>query len=144
GWERIAAVLRTYAPTWCLQLPAAFVSGRDLERLQWETIGATKERMLREMGDALSVLTASTPVMILLEDLHWADPSSTDLLQHLCRRIGGQCLLILGTFRPADLAVSNHPLKDYKLEMQAHNLCDEVALSELSDEHIATYLNARF
>ena len=137
-------MLRTYAPTWCLQLPAAFVSGRDLERLQWETIGATKERMLREMGDALSVLTASTPVMILLEDLHWADPSSTDLLQHLCRRIGGQCLLILGTFRPADLAVSNHPLKDYKLEMQAHNLCDEVALSELSDEHIATYLNARF
>ena len=144
GWERIAAVLRTYAPTWCSQLPAAFVSGRDLERLQWETIGATKERMLREMGDALGMLTDSTPLVILLEDLHWADPSSTDLLSHLSQRIGGQRLLIVGTFRPEDLEVRDHPLKSYKLEMQAHNLCDEVALGSLSVEHIATYLNARF
>jgi tetratricopeptide (TPR) repeat protein len=144
GWERIAGVLRTYAPTWCLQLPAAFVSGRDLERLRWETIGATKERMLREMGDALSELAAGTPLMILLEDLHWADPSSVDLLRHLCQRIGEQRLLIVGTLRPEDLAVSGHPLKSYQLEMQAHNLCDEVALRSLSDEHIASYLNARF
>ncbi|HEY3027867.1 MAG TPA: protein kinase [Pyrinomonadaceae bacterium] len=144
GWERIAGVLRTYAPSWCLQLPAAFVSSRDLERLRWETIGATKERMLREMGDALSELAAGAPLMILLEDLHWADPSSVDLLRHLCQRIGEQRVLIVGTMRLEDLAVSGHPLKSYKLEMEAHNLCDEVALGSLSDEHIASYLNACF
>src|SRR5438445_6501613 len=52
GRERGAATLRTYAPTWCLQLPASFASSSDLERFQRETIGATKERLLREMGDA--------------------------------------------------------------------------------------------
>jgi serine/threonine protein kinase/tetratricopeptide (TPR) repeat protein len=144
GWESIAAVLRRYAPTWCLQLPAAFASSGDLDRLQRETIGATKERMLREMGDALGLLAARGPLLILLEDLQWADPSSADLLSHLCHRIGSQSLLIVGTFRPEDLDVSNLPLKTNWLEMQTHNLCEEIALNSLNTEDIASYLNARF
>jgi len=48
GRERLAATMRTYAPTWCTQLPAAFASSGTLDRLQQETIGATKERMMRE------------------------------------------------------------------------------------------------
>ena len=58
GREKIAAVMRTYAPTWCMELPAAFVSTESLEKLQQETIGATKERMMREMGDALGLLSS--------------------------------------------------------------------------------------
>ncbi|MFY9530824.1 MAG: protein kinase [Candidatus Acidiferrales bacterium] len=142
--ERIAAVLRTYAPTWSLQFPAAFGSSGALEQLQRETIGATKERMLREMGDALGALAANSPVVLLLEDLHWADPSSIDLLRHLSQRIGRQRLLVVGTFRSADLDLSDHPLKKYKLEMQVHKLCEEIAVGMLSEEHLANYLEARF
>ena len=87
GRERIAAVMRTYAPTWCMELPTAFASSGSLEKLQQETIGATKERMMREMGDALGMLATASPVVLLLEDLHWADPSSVDLLRHLSQRI---------------------------------------------------------
>ena len=47
GRERIAAVMRTYAPTWCMELPTAFVSNGSLEKLQQDMIGATKERMMR-------------------------------------------------------------------------------------------------
>lgn len=144
GRERVAAVLRTYAPTWCLQLPAAFVSTGSLESLQRETIGATKERMLREMGDALGVLAVNNPLVILLEDIHWADPSSIDLLRHLCQRVAGQRLLVIGTFRPEDVERTGHPLKSYKLEMQAHNLCEEIALASLTHEHITSYLDVRF
>ena len=144
GRERVAAILRTYAPTWCLQLPAAFVSTGSLESLQRETIGATKERMLREMGDALGTLAANNPLVILLEDIHWADPSSIDLLRHLCQRVGTQRLLVIGTFRPEDVERSGHPLKSYKLEMQSHKLCEEIALGSLSYEHVASYLDLRF
>jgi serine/threonine protein kinase/tetratricopeptide (TPR) repeat protein len=144
GRERLAAVMRTYAPTWCTQLPAAFASSGTLERLQQETIGATKERMMREMGDALGMFATTSPIVLLLEDLHWADPSSVDLLRHLCQRISGQRLLIAGTFRPEDVERSNHPLKSYKAEMQAHRLCEEVALGLLEREHIAEYLNTTF
>jgi hypothetical protein len=144
GRERIAAVMRTYAPTWCMELPTAFVSSGSLEKLQQETIGATKERMMREMGDALGVLAAASPVVLLLEDLHWADPSSVDLLRHLSQRIATQRLLIAGTYRPEDVERIGHPLKHYKAEMQAHNLCDELALDSWSREHIAEYLDATF
>lgn len=142
--ERLASVMRTYAPTWCTQLPAAFASTGALERLQQETIGATKQRMMREMGDALSTFATSSPIILLLEDLHWSDPSSVDLLSHLCQRIANQRLLIAGTFRPEDIERSNHPLKSYKAEMQAHRLCEEVALGSLTRDHIAEYLNATF
>jgi len=141
--ERITGLLRTHAPTWCLQFPAVF-SGDALEQLRRETIGATKERMLREMGEALGALTAQSPVALLLEDLHWADTSSADLLRYISQRIEGQRLLLIGTFRPGDLEISHHPLKSYKLEMQAHHQCEEIALGALSQEHLVGYLDARF
>ena len=144
GRERLAATMRTYAPTWCTQLPAAFASSGTLDRLQQETIGATKERMMREMGDALGMFATTSPIVLLFEDLHWADPSSIDLLRHLCQRINSQRLLIAGTFRPEDIERSNHPLKSFKAEMQAHHLCEEVALSSLGLDHIGEYLNATF
>ncbi len=141
--KRVAAVLRTHAPTWCLQFPS-FTSSGALEQLQRETIGATKERMLREMGDALGAMAAVTPVVLVLEDLHWADPSSIDLLRHIGHRIREQRLLVVGTFRPEQVRLSNHPLQNCQREMQAHQLCEEVALGPLGQDHIAGYLNARF
>jgi DNA-binding winged helix-turn-helix (wHTH) protein/tetratricopeptide (TPR) repeat protein len=142
--ERIVAVLRTYAPTWCLQFPGVFSEGGALERLQQETIGATKERMLREMGDALGALAAVSPVVLLLEDLHWADHSSIDLLGHLGRRIDSQRLLLVGTLRPEDVELHNHPLKNSLRELQAHNQCEEMALGLLDQHHMGDYLNTRF
>ena len=144
GRERIAAILRTYAPTWCMELPTAFVSSGSLEKLQQETIGATKERMMREMGDVLGVLATASPVVLLLEDLHWADPSSVDLLRHLSQRISTQRLLLAGTYRPEDVERSGHPLKSYKAEMQAHNLCEEVALNLWGRDHVAEYIDVTF
>jgi serine/threonine protein kinase len=54
--ERLGAIMRSYAPTWCTQLPAAFSSTGTVDHLQQDTIGATKDRMIREMGDALGLV----------------------------------------------------------------------------------------
>ncbi len=142
--ERALAMLRVSAPTWCLQLSAAFASSGIQEQLLRETIGANKDRMLREMGDALGALAADAPLVLLLEDLHWADPSSVDLLRHVGQRIVGQRLLVVGTYRPEDVELGNHPLKSCRLELQAHGLCEGLALASLSHENLARYLDARF
>jgi tetratricopeptide (TPR) repeat protein len=142
--ERALAVLRANAPTWCLQLPAAFASSGIQEQLLRETIGANKDRMLRELGDALGVLATDAPLVLLLEDLHWADPSSVDLLRHLGQRIAGQRLLILGTYRPEEVELGNHPLKSCRLELQGHGLSEVLALASLSRENLASYLDACF
>lgn len=144
--ERVAAVLRTYAPTWCLQFPSALVSTTALEmsQQQQDPASVTKERMLREMGDALAALASASPVVLFLEDLQWADPSSIDLLRHLSQRIGDQRLLMLGTLRTDEVELSEHPLKNYKLEMQARRLSEEIALESFNEAHIAKYLDAYF
>jgi DNA-binding winged helix-turn-helix (wHTH) protein/tetratricopeptide (TPR) repeat protein len=142
--EFVADVLRSRAPTWCLQFPAVFSSHDALGRLYSETVGATKERMLREMVEGLGALASAAPVVWHVEDLHWADPSSIDLLRRVCQDVGRQRLLVTGTFRPEDVERGNRPFKSFLLEMQAHNQCEEIALGLLSREHLATYLDTRF
>jgi DNA-binding winged helix-turn-helix (wHTH) protein/predicted ATPase len=142
--EFVADVLRSRAPTWCLQFPAVFGSSEALEHLYRETIGATKERMVREMVDALGALASAAPVVLHLEDLHWADPSTIDLLRRLSQDNRKRRLLVTGTFRPEDVEHGNHPFKNFLLEVQAHRECEEVSLGLLSREHLATYLDTRF
>jgi tetratricopeptide (TPR) repeat protein len=142
--ERLIAVLRRHAPTWCLQFPAVFGSTTAYEQLQREAMGATKERMVREFGDVLAALASAGPLVLLLEDLHWSDPSSVDLLRHLGPRLGGQQVLLMATLRPEDVERSNHPVRICKWELHAHNLCHDIPLGLLGLENIARYLNARF
>ena len=46
----------------------------------------TSVRLLREMAEGLEALAAEVPVVLLLEDVHWADYSTIDLLSALARR----------------------------------------------------------
>jgi hypothetical protein len=48
--------------------------------------GATPARMRRELAQALDVLTADAPLVLVLEDLQWSDRSTVDLLAHLAQR----------------------------------------------------------
>jgi hypothetical protein len=54
---------------WLLQMPS-LLSTSDRELLSREVSGATRERMLREMGEALEALTVDGPLALILEDLH--------------------------------------------------------------------------
>ena len=62
----------------------------------------------------MQALAANQPLLLLLEDLHWAAPSSISLLFYLGRRLGGSRILVVGTYRPEDVAVGwqdgTHPL----------------------------------
>ena len=139
----LVAQLAQYAPTWLLQLPA-FLSPADLEGLQRRVLGATQERMLRELVEALDVLTAAQPLVLVVEDLHWSDAATLDLLACLARRRGPARLLVLGTYRPVEVLARGHPLYAVKQELSLHGLCQEVALGWLTEAEVAQYLAARF
>src|SRR6184192_1519997 len=79
GKDRLAALLYRYAPMWLAQLPW-LVKAREREQLQREIAGATSERMIRELAETIGVLSAAEPLVLVLEDLHWSDPSSIKLL----------------------------------------------------------------
>ncbi|HEV8717544.1 MAG TPA: AAA family ATPase [Candidatus Binatia bacterium] len=141
--EQVVAGLRRYAPTWLAQMPAV-VPEEELEAVQRKVQGVTRERMLREMAEALEALAAIRPVVLWLEDLQWSDYSTLDLLASVARRRGPARLFIIGTYRPTDVIVSGHPLKGLKQELQLHRQCEELALLFLSETEVAQYLGLRF
>jgi len=100
--------------------------------------------MLREMAQTLAALAADAPLVILLEDLHWSDASTLDLIAALARRTEPARLLILGTYRQVEMLARDHPLRAIKEELELHQQCLELRLKPLNEEHIATYLNLRF
>ena len=139
--ERIVQVLASHAPTWLVQFPA-LLTPQLRERLQQEILGATRERMLREICGALEVVSASEPLLLVLEDLHWADSSTLDFLSAIARRRSAAKLMIIGTKRPLDVMRSAQPLYALKRDLVARHLCHEIVLQPLSEADIAQYLAA--
>ena len=59
---------------------------------------------VRELCEALEVITRTIPLVMFLEDLHWVDYSTLDVISAIARRRDPARLLVVGTFRPAVLA----------------------------------------
>ena len=112
--------------------------------LQHELSGATRERMLREFVEALDVITAEVLLVLVFEDLHWSDHSTLDLLAVLARHRAPSRLLVLGTYRPVEAIVHDHPLHTVKQDLQLHGQCREFPLTPLSEAAVAEYLEVRF
>ena len=143
GPQVLVPLLRQHAPMWLAQMPALIDTETRVD-LQREIQGATHERMLREMAEAIEALTEDHTLVFALEDLHWSDVSTLDLIMRLARRREPARFLLLGTYRPLEVALTNHPLNSVTRELQAHASCNELALDSLSDAAVATFLSARF
>ncbi|MGE0639525.1 MAG: serine/threonine-protein kinase PknK [Thermoanaerobaculia bacterium] len=107
--RELARELTALAPTWAAHFPGLVPSdesgGDPAEGRR------SRDRMPREFATFLDFLTRGRPLVLLLEDLHWADAASIDLLLHLGPRLEGRSLLLVGTYRPGELEAERHPLR---------------------------------
>jgi DNA-binding winged helix-turn-helix (wHTH) protein/tetratricopeptide (TPR) repeat protein len=126
-------------PAWLAKFPA-LMKLEHREVLQREILGATRERILRDIGEALEAIASTTPLLLVFEDLHWVDPSTIDLISALARRRGPAKLMVLGTYRPADVEASSHPLKALTEDLLVRGWCREIALEPLAEAEITKYL----
>lgn len=140
--EVLRDLLRRYAPSWLAQLPA-LSEPEEREQLQRQVAGVTRERMLREIVQAFEALSQERTLILWLEDLHWSDYSTLDLMSALARRTEPARLLMIGTYRPVDVLLRKHPLLDIKAELALHGNCHELALQPLSEAAVQDYLEAR-
>ncbi len=143
GGERLIELLHQQAPTWLVQM-SALLSAAELEALQRKTQGTTRERMLRELVEAVEAVTAERGLVLWFEDLQWSDVSTLDWLAYVARRREAARLLVIGTYRPVDVIVSEHPLKAVKQELQLHEHCEELPLGFLTEAAVGEYLAKRF
>jgi DNA-binding winged helix-turn-helix (wHTH) protein len=143
GGERIVQVLSRHAPTWLAQLPALVTPDRA-EELRRRVAWSTQAGMLRESAAALAALSNDeNPVILALDDLHWSDPSTVELLAFLGRRREADRLLVIGTYRPGELAKA-HPLTRVLGELIAHKQAASLSLGTFSEDAVADYIDARF
>lgn len=135
----IKAILRRCAPSWLAQQPS-LTSEAERTTLQRTLHGATQERLLRELAEAIEVLSAARPLVLVLEDLHWSDASTVELVTRLTQRREDAQLLIVGTHRPMESTGGAHLLYDATRELGAKRLCTEIVLAPLGEAEVVAYV----
>ena len=137
----ITAAVATHAPSWLALMPSLWTKAQrsGLEARSQ----ATQERMLRELTSAIEAIAANELLVLVLEDVHWSDASTLDWLTHVAGRPERVRLLVLATFRPADVGAISADLGGITAELLLHGRCYEIALNPLNLEAVETYLAMR-
>ena len=97
---------------------------KDFAKLTKE--GLDQGQIFEQYLNFLHAVTKKAPLVLVLEDLHWADADSLGLLFRAGRQLEGMRLMIIGTFRPNDIAMGRdgqrHPLEQVLSEMKRYSL----------------------
>ncbi|ETX04021.1 MAG: hypothetical protein ETSY2_31215, partial [Candidatus Entotheonella gemina] len=139
----MASLLRQYAPTWAVSIPGVLEKA-ERDTLLTQVQGTTRERMLRELADMIEISCTQQPLVLVLEDLHWSDYSTLELLSYLAQRRERARLMILGTYRPEEVQLREHRLQGVRQELQARQCCQELAVELFTREQVKAYLSERF
>jgi predicted ATPase/DNA-binding winged helix-turn-helix (wHTH) protein len=136
GGEKNLRVLQQSAPSWHAQL----ASPPHADNSPIAASPVRSERVLKEICDAIEAMSGEKTVVLVFEDLHWADLSTLDLISALARRRSAAKLFLLSSYRPADVNTGHHPLKRLKQDLDTHKLCTEAALRPLDKAAVSEYL----
>lgn len=120
-------VLAAVAPL----LPALRARRPDLPSLAPLHPEQERIRLFDALADCLEALARPRPVLLILEDLHWAGAATVALLEFLARRAAGRPLLIVGTYREEE-TLRAHPLREVRRRLQREGLLTHVALGRLT------------
>jgi predicted ATPase len=141
--ETIDRIFRSAAPTWFAQLASGSSGGAD-EGAEDAAPAASPERLKRELGALLEELSRRNPVILVIEDLHWADVSTVDMLTYLAGRFSSMHVMVLTGYRPSDMALSRHPFLGVRNDLRSRGLLDEIELGFLGPADVSAYLDLRF
>src|SRR6185437_3134861 len=127
--EAACRILSRMAPEW---LASSFVSpdGRPES-------GAMRERTPGNLCAALEELASAKPLVLVFEDLQWADCATLNLISALARRRAPARLMIVGTYRPRGLGAqgstqSSAPFKQLRQDLLLQRTCTEIVLTPMS------------
>ena len=139
--DEVIRLLDRHAPTWLAQMPG-LLEPAALEALERRNRSATRERMLREMAEAVEAISAERPLLLAIEDLQWSDASTIDLLSWLAQRREPARLMVIGTCRPAEAKPDGRPLHATVRELCRQGRATELALAFLDEAAVAEYLRS--
>jgi adenylate cyclase len=137
-----ARLMKVMAPAWYAQI-AAHSSDPNLATGQ-QSRAASQQAMLREFVAFVREVSRLRTIVFFFDDVHWADPSTVDLLAHLGRNLQGSRVLVIVTYRHTEMLTGPHPFWGVKLEMQGRGACTELSLPLLTLIETRSYLDITF
>jgi class 3 adenylate cyclase/DNA-binding SARP family transcriptional activator/tetratricopeptide (TPR) repeat protein len=107
-------------------------------------LGAEQERfrLFETVSSLLADAAHLRPLVLFLDDLHWADQSSLLLLRHLARSAKSAPLMVLGTYRPVEVG-DEHPLAEALAELRRSRAVERLSLSGLGEAEVAELIVGR-
>ena len=132
--ERACQLLARIAPAWLAALGREFGSAAPSNG---------QERLLGDLCGALEELAAEKPLVLIFEDLHWADDSTLHLISALARRRAPAKLTVLATYRPRHGTYDSSTeklLKGLKQDLLLRHLCTETTLAPLTKSEVVELL----
>ncbi len=133
--DDLIAALRELAPRWAAQIPGARLE-RSRDDDAW-----TASRTLLNLAAALEA--QRRPLVLVLEDLHWADHGTVDFLSLMARRSETAPLLVVASYRPVDAVLSGHPIRALAADLARRGLCEQIDLDFLTESDVRSYLDRR-
>jgi serine/threonine protein kinase/tetratricopeptide (TPR) repeat protein len=139
GSMKSARLLEKLAPTWWQML-----SGSNSDSNDSGSPAQSQERLKRELASFLEKVCELRPLVLLIEDIHWADSSTVDVLSYVLTRLQSSRLVTIATYRPTELQMSAHPFLALKLDLQTRGFAREIPLAFLSEENVGRFIDDRF
>lgn len=99
--------------------------------------------LFRQVLDFLHVITAQRPVVLLLDDLHWADAASRDLLRFLSQSVGELPVLVIVAYRSDELS-RRHPLYHLLPLLEREARAVRLDLRRLAPEAVRSLVERRY
>jgi predicted ATPase len=96
-------------------------------------------RLFDAISTFLTGASRSRPIVLVLDDLHWADASSLELLKFVARQLSDTGLLVVATYRDVELG-RHHPLAGTLSELAATEHCTRIALRGLDSAAVARFI----
>lgn len=138
----VVPVLRRFAPTWLAQMPW-LVTERDRDDLTRAIAVSSPARMMRELTRCFEELTLLRPIVLWLDDVHWADPATVDAIDATMSRVDDARLLVMTCHRPDDARSAEHPITALLAERSLHGDVRRIVLDPFDRGEVRELIDAR-
>ncbi|MEO5590607.1 MAG: protein kinase, partial [Gemmatimonadaceae bacterium] len=133
----ISSALASEAPSWRRQL-----AGDTGPTAEYPL--PSQERLKRELAGFVDRVSERVPLILFIEDIHWADSATVDVLAYVITRLGLARLMIIVTYRPSELRLAQHPFLALRLDLQTRGIARDLPLNFLSLAEVEALMSLRF
>lgn len=136
-------LIKQLAPNWHAQVAPSLQQGASQGSLP-QVQAASQDRLKRELNGFFREVCRLRPLIVFLDDVHWVDAATIDILGYVASQMGTAQMLIVATYRPSELQLARHPFRGLKLDLEASGSCRELPLELLTRDDIEQFLELEF